>query len=542
MQSGTLRIKILSLALLLFSSVGQAATGPEIAHLLNQRYQSTSTQCPGANPAYYCNGVLLRGSEGAGEFWKHSAQSTQLGAEGFNYLRVDLDTRTLTQKYGAVFSDQFTAIGLGKALDVLCAYPFEFPVQGTRPDLGCGWTAAVNSAQDVSSCNALGVTDADGWLAHFAQQGNQPVAQCSLSSQDPLQFMASLIAHQRLDTTWSARPTLLQIRNWDAQTPAQLPLQGLFYDVTQPGALLGAQKDQRDYFIATRDWLPILRMDLSQAPDKVFGFSQQDQLYIGYQVAAKLNAQSIDKATTCRGNTASFNCTGVLIRSTDVSTGFHSWNPSPSSVKGNGVSFTFIRDGALVTRTYKPQGFIVRESFAPSGKPLAVRCLYPFDAGTSGSADICRTHGGQCEELGITTKELWIQHYAATPTRTCAFNTDAQNFQLATTVRPDANDPLGWNELIIAAWTEDNPQQLPLEAITIITPSHIAGDGVAGARYIQRDYFQVTGRFVPIVRVLFTAAPGSVFSYDVKDQALEDSTTQTLANVIPFLPNSMRSD
>lgn len=542
MKIGNSLIKKLLLALLLVSCASEAATGPEVAQLLNTRYQNTAAKCVGDNPAYFCSGVLVRGSQGAGEFWKHSADSITLGAQSFTYVRADLDTRTLTQKNGVVFSDQFTAIGLGKPLDVLCAYPFEFPLQSSRPDYGCGWSAMARSIQDASSCAAQGVTDAQGWLAHFEQQDNQPARQCSLSSHDPAQFMASLTAHQSIDAGWSAKPTLLQIKNWDAQAPKQLPLQGLFYDATRTGSLLGAQKDQRDYFIATGDWLPILRMDLSQAPDGVFGFNQQDQLYIGYEVASRLNARSVDTAPQCHGNTASFYCNGVLIRATDVSTAFHSWNPSPGSVKGNGVSFTFIRADALITSVYKPQGFIVRESFAPTGKPLTVRCLYPFDAATGGSADICRTHGGQCDELGITTREGWVQRYATIPMKSCAFNATPEQFQLATTVRADANAPLGWNELIMAAWTEDNPEKLPLEAITINAPSHVAGDGLAGARFIQRDYFQVTGRFVPIVRVHLNATPGSIFIYNPQDQTVQDTSMAMLSNAIPFLPSSLRND
>ncbi|MGY2442756.1 hypothetical protein [Pseudomonas sp. SDO52101_S400] len=542
-MQNTLRIKILLLALLLFSSVGQAATGPETAQLLNQRYQNTPSQCPGDNPAYFCSGVLVFGSDGPAEFWKHSATATQLGAEGFNYLRADLGTRTLPQTYGAVFSDQFTAIGLGKSLDVLCAYPFEFPIPATRPDMGCGWAAAaLERAQDVSSCTALGVTDAQGWLAHFAQQGNQAVAQCSLSSQSPTQFKASLIAHQGLDATWSALPMRVQIRNWDEPAPARLSLQALFYDMKQAGSLLGAQKNQRDYFKATGEWLPILRLDLSLAPNGVFGFNKEEQLYTGYEVAARLNARAVDKTENCKGNTASYHCAGVMIRATSVSTGYHSWNPSDQSIKGNGVSFTFVTHGAKITQAYRPQGFIVRESFAPSGKPLTVRCIYPFDAATGNSPDICRTHGDTCDALDVTTSDLWTARYASTPTRSCAFNTDAQNFQLATTVRPFAVDPFGWNELVIEPWTEEHPERLPMEAIAIFSPSYNAGDGLAGARFIQRDYFQVTGRFLPIVRVLFTAAPGSTFSYDVEDQALGDSSTQTLKNAIPFQPESMRDD
>ncbi|MGG7676035.1 hypothetical protein ACQ4OE_26715, partial [Pseudomonas sp. WC2] len=268
----------------------------------------------------------------------------------------------------------------------------------------------------------------------------------------------------------------------------------------------------------------------------------------GYQVAARLNKRSIEKITECRGGTAAFNCTGVLIRAVDVSPAFHAWNPSPSSVNGNGVSFTFITDGALIKQTYKPQGLVLRESFAPVGKPLTVRCLYPFDAGTSGSQDICRAGGRpMCDEANIDTREKWVAAYATVPTRTCAFNTQPGPFQLGTTVRPDATDPLGWNELIVGAWTEENPEQLPIEAFTIIKPSHTAGGdpgdtGVVGARYVQRDYFQVTGRFIPVLRVTFTSAPGEIFSYDPQDQALGDVAMAQLSNAIPFLPNSMRDD
>lgn len=529
------------LTLLVFSTLSEAATGPEVAQLLNKRYQNTTAECVGSHPAYFCSGVMLSASEGPEAFWNHSAPSTELGARSLGYLRADLNIGNLGVKNGAIFSDQFTAIGSGKPLDILCVYPLEFTVQTTRPDFGCGWVAAVKNLQDVSSCTALGVNNAAQWLAHFAQQGSQRAAQCSLSTHDAGQFAASLVA-RRAELDETLEPVQLQVRNWEVQAPATLPVQALFYNVQQAQSLLGAQKDQRDYFTATGNWLPILRLDLTQPPNAVFGFDQQDQLYIGYAIAARLNARATEQKTSCRENTASFNCTGVLIRSTDVSTAFHAWNPSPSSVKGNGVSFTYITDGALIRKTYKPQGFVMRESFAPSGKPLAVRCLYPFDAGTGGSADICRTHGGLCEELEITTRDSWVARYKNTPTRTCAFGTDANLFQLATTVRPDAVDPLGWNELIIAAWTEEHPEQLPLEAFTVFIPSHIAGDGVAGAKYIQRDYFQVTGRFIPILRVTFASPPGSIFTYDPQDQALQDQTMAQLSNAIPFLPSSMRDD
>ncbi|HGM5554846.1 TPA: hypothetical protein ACKP2V_005171, partial [Pseudomonas putida] len=68
--------KVLLLALWLLNSLAVAATGPEVARLLNTRYQNTTAECVGNHPAYFCSGVLVRGSPEAGEFWQHDATST----------------------------------------------------------------------------------------------------------------------------------------------------------------------------------------------------------------------------------------------------------------------------------------------------------------------------------------------------------------------------------------------------------------------------------------------------------------------------------
>ncbi|MHC8393510.1 hypothetical protein ACYZT8_07565 [Pseudomonas sp. LB3P93] len=522
------RARQLLFALLFVSSASHAITGPEVAHLLNSRFKNTTTECAGDNPAYFCSGVLLLPSQGPNEFWKPDAPSTALGARSVAYVRADLDTRTLTQKNGAVFSDQFTAIGWGKSLDVLCVYPFEFPVQSTRPDFGCGGTAAAKNTQDVSSCAALGVTDAPGWLTHFGQQGNKPAGQCSLSSRDPAQFMASLIAHQNLDADWSAKPTLLQVKNGDAQAPEQLPLQGLFYDVTQTGSLLGAQKDQRDYFNATGDWLPILRMDLTQGADAVFGFNQQDQLYIGYQVAARLNARYADTAPECRGGTPAYFCNGILIRITDASPAFHAWNPSDGSIARNGVAFSYMRADVHLPALawYKHQGLIMKEMAAPTAYPLTVRCAYPIDGDTFFRSDSCNEHSGSpqasvpCAAQGITTSQAWIDHIykQANKGAGCSFTGETLPFEVSIRARALANAPerANHNEVVMASWPQNIADQLPLDAFF-----YVAITGRPNAQFFQRDYFQQTGRFLPIVHVDLAAASGHVVSYDPADQTVQ---------------------
>lgn len=52
------------------------------------------------------------------------------------------------------------------------------------------------------------------------------------------------------------------VSTWNAQVPAQLPIQAIFYDVTRAGALAAAQRSQRAYFDATAQWLPVVRLHL----------------------------------------------------------------------------------------------------------------------------------------------------------------------------------------------------------------------------------------------------------------------------------------
>jgi len=514
-----------------------AATGPEVARLLNTRYQNITVECVGNHPAYFCSGVLVRGSPEAGEFWQHDATSTQLGAESFSYLRADLGTRALAQKSGVVFSDNFTAIGQGKALEVLCAYPFAFVMTGTRPAFGCGSNSIKGAEPDLSSCAAQGVTDALSWMTHFQEQGLQPDKQCSLSSHAPTMFKASLIAHEGFDATWAARPNLLQIKNWDAAAPKQMPIQALFYDVLQIGSLLGAQKDQRDYFAATGDWLPILRMNLQQPSGAVFGFNQQDQLYTGYQVASRLNARYADTSPACRGDTAAYNCNGVLIRITDASPAFHAWNPSPGSTLRNAVAFSYLRSDVYASRLVygKNQGLIMKELAAPAAYPLTLRCAFPFDGGTDFRSTGCNEHSldpvrsRPCDEQGINSGQQWVALFYTLSHKStgCSFNSSAEQFEQSVVARSflNATDQTQHNEVVIASWPQDFGDRLPLEAFF-----YIADAGKASAAFFQQDFFQQTGRFLPVVHLNLAADTGHEFTYDPADQSVSQTFLQKPLN------------
>lgn len=436
-----LLIRSTLLLCLLFGGFARAVTGPQVAQVLNSRYAIDTPECVGNTARYHCSGVLVRGSQASQgrPFWSLSPEAINSGYERFAYLRKDLARDPSVLQNGYVFTDKFTAIGLGKQLDVLPA---------------------------ASDSEAL-------------------------------------------------------VKNWDAAAPKQMPLQALFYDLNTAGALRGAQRDQLAYFQATGEWLPVLRLQRDEAQHTPFGFNQADQLYVGYQVAAQLNARYADTSPTCRDGRAGFYCKGVLVRTTDQSTAFHSWNPSPGSVRGDGASFSYLRADAGVIRFYKSQGFVIREQASPVGNPMRLRCAYPYDAGTGGSADVCRTHGGLCSELGVTSVQAWVARYGARVNASCAFDVDPQQFQLSIDVRQNRGDGYGWNEFMVAAWPQNNPAQLPIEAFIWNVQALVPGNGLIGAQYDQKDYFQVTGRYIPILRATLGAADGQVFVFNPEEQGVQ---------------------
>ncbi|TNF79136.1 hypothetical protein FGE05_26630 [Pseudomonas sp. ICMP22404] len=510
--------KFLYLVLILLGVTAHAATGPEVAQLLNTRYSSTPQACPGNQAAYFCSGVLVSGlmSGLPIRFWEHTDSAIALGARSFSYLRSDQGIRSLTQDSGMVFSDPFTAISQGKSVDVLCAYPLVASIQG---NYGCG---TGGTADDPGSCAALGVSDAAGWLTHFQQQGQQPALQCSLSSRIAAQFRASLLAHEQLGGSWVTQPNQLQIRNWNAEVPGQVPVQALFYDTSRSGGLRVAQRNQRDYHAATGQWLPILRLDLAGAEGIVFGFNLQDQLYVGYEVAQRLNARYFDTATTCPDGRAPFYCNGVVLRGTESTSAFQSWNPSPRSESINGVSASYVRADAAMSLPAWPQGLLFKALDAPTSNPLTVRCLYPFDGYTGALNEAC-TGRMECTTLGVDSVESWLYWYSTTPYNSCSFLPSVHMVQVLLDLRNTyAHPPYHWNEFVLVPWEQRIPERLPIDAL-FYGVAYNPGDGRAGARYIQDDYFKTTGRFWPIVHLRLDATDGQIFTFIPDDQCLDDS-------------------
>lgn len=310
-------------------------------------------------------------------------------------------------------------------------------------------------------------------------------------------------------------------------------VQGFFYDAAQldeallagklpsTGGLPQARASQLDYFNATGIWLPVLRLQRNEPKGRVFGFSQQDQVYDGYRTAQRLNARYNDTATVCRDGRAAYLCNGVLTRS--VSAGnFHFWNPSPDSIKIQHVSFTYIRRDSGVSVVVAQTGYATRELAAPARYAFKLGCAYAADTqtwdATQTGQNAC-TYLPQCSALGVNTVQTWRARFAG-QIRSCAFGTDAASLALINDIRRDPNGISPWSEWMIQVWPQNLGSALPIEAIYHSTTFAYPSAGLSDSQRLVRDFFEQTGRLLPLVKLDLGADKGQVFAYVPQDQNL----------------------
>jgi hypothetical protein len=265
--------------------------------------------------------------------------------------------------------------------------------------------------------------------------------------------------------------------------------------------------------------LPLLRY--APGSPTPFGFDETDQLDYGNQVVKRINARYFD-TNPCPADMAAYMCNGVVVRVTGYGAGFHSWNPSPSSIEHNGVSAAYLRSDLRIDLPFLGgAGFVMREFAAPAQHPFRMRCIYPSDGDTTARADKCGIWHNDprsvpCAQLGITDLQGWEANYAITgQVRQCSLAVDKAAFELSMQARSTFQNPIldvneKSNEAILAIWPQDIPAQLPLEAI-FYTEGQLAG-----AQYIQRDYMQQAHRFLPILK--FNKALAAPFIYLLGDQ------------------------
>lgn len=264
----------------------------------------------------------------------------------------------------------------------------------------------------------------------------------------------------------------------------------------------------------------------------------------GRLVAEALNRRYTDTRNDCNGKSAYF-CNGVLMRTTGANTRYHAWDPSPSSITLGGISFSYLRRDVGIQRfAYnETQGLIFKNNTASAQdgqRDVKVLCSYPSDAATvnrttekgCGPHPSYSSNSGTCatQTPPVDTIERWKSHYnavggsggfSARNQHQCSFGADPAAFALSLAVRdhfvvPSQERPLH-NELMLETWPTGTTTALPLEAVFYLT-QQTREVGLAGAQFIQRDYFDVTGRVIPLIQVNLNAS--FPYSFNIGEQAV----------------------
>ena len=270
------------------------------------------------------------------------------------------------------------------------------------------------------------------------------------------------------------------------------------------------------------------------------------QVLDGPAVAASLNRLYAGRTTNCGYSNSPpvFLCSGVTIRVTVKDPSYKVWDPSPTSVKSGGVSFSYLRRDSNFGRLAwgYGNGYILYPSFEAPQDKIALRylCSYPMDAWGwhRSETEVCGPHKDYpvqsqlCQNAGVTTaqewKDVWNIPGGNPNLRQCGFDVRSQSSGGAFNQSLQAKRLIGatgfneHNEIIIKTWTPGQPNTFPLMAFFFI-----AGGGDAGlndARYNQSDFYNSTNPkiIVPIIRVTpATSSTGSAtFTYVAADQAV----------------------
>jgi hypothetical protein len=539
-----------SLFLTMFFTVTvNAMSGQALIADLNAKYNSNVAQCSNGTPAYFCSGVLLRGVDYSTvfKFWDYGSQATKLGSVAFTYIRSDVGSTSVNshRNSGFILKDQTSALAAGKALNLRCIFPFPTESLDVRADHGCGF--APKTAQtdtDLANCAKLwgSPVTAAAWLKNFQEHSSLPKNQCSLSTVVAAQFKASLEAHTLVGAAWTNKPMEVLIQTWDKSKPESLPIEAVFYNASTPAKLLDAQKFQREYYLETSLYVPIVKLNLSASNKQVFSFNPLEQVY-GEAVAERLNIKYANVTSDCNGK-AAYYCSGVFLRVTGTKPSYHAWDPSDNSIATGGVSFSYVRKdlGIEILVWNETQGFIFKDSQTAERLgtyPIPLLCSYPSDGNTfnrttkggCGPNKAYMTNSRSCLEEGVTTLEKWKLHYRSVGgsgyfsnrnMHQCSFAADRDQFALSLQARnnferPNEERPYH-NEVMLKTWPRGIPRQLPIAAFFYLYKQTLEV-GVEGAKYAQKDYFDMGGELVPVIRVTLVEGEPTAFSFHRNEQS-----------------------
>ncbi|WP_242448786.1 N-acyl homoserine lactonase [Burkholderia metallica] len=269
--------------------------GNRVAQQLTDNYNNLAPDCGSAtNPAFRCSGVLLRGTVHSSRYhsWNPSPASVTSGGVSFSYLRKDSKFSKLAYGYsnGLIFVPY--RYNIKKNVidpEILCSFPIDANTEN-RVDKGCGSDNSFPT--DSGSCQARGISTAEGWLSHYkSTSGNKHAHQCGFDVHHGAPSSASIFKASIDSMTLIREESIheqneLRLATWDQDIPEKLPIMAFFYLAGHASGLKGAQGDQEDYQQASKRIVPIIRITLpsSQSDEATFVYDKNDQIVVPSQI------------------------------------------------------------------------------------------------------------------------------------------------------------------------------------------------------------------------------------------------------------------
>ncbi|OUI77827.1 hypothetical protein HK18_01025 [Commensalibacter intestini] len=546
-----------------------------VADDLNTNYNKIVTNCGSSDqPAYECSGNLVRlTSVSQYNAWDPNPHSVALQSVSFTYLRHDIKVELGYNKLlsGIIYYPPMITPADKEVAQIKCAFPMD------------GWSSSRSDGCkrpiDNKTCQDLGIHTAEGWYQDFMSRpiadSNRYVNQCGFSmtikgeniAQD---FNENLkIINNIFDETMLGADGQLpsyRINGYNEITikpfpsndqsqiinPEKLPIQAFFY-VSKDGnsGLADARYYQQQYYQKAHIIVPIVKVNENDPANISFSYNPEDR---GVTVADELNANYNKVVDNCGGkDNPAFQCSGILFRQTSYSSASHAWDPNELSIKLDGVSFAYLRKD-IHFRNFmnaRNSGFIYYPSQqAPSDIENAkISCAFPTIGwsndrpyGRCGSHTSYPTTSVECQQQGIYTADDWYKKFADTSVvglnkffSQCGFDVSNCGHDIATAFSEsikahnlaEANSNLsgsGSNEIIVRNQETDasgksvHPETLPLQAFYYQNAT-----GLTEAQKYQQDYYNTTGKVVPVVYMNTTDFNNISFEYKATDQVVKNN-------------------
>ncbi|ELY8689090.1 hypothetical protein HRD83_13190 [Enterococcus faecalis] len=256
----------------------------------------------------------------------------------------------------------------------------------------------------------------------------------------------------------------------------------------------------------------------------------------------------------CDFDKPTYACSGILMRGLFKPGGnyYVPWSVSPKAKeRGNVLSFTYLRKDLGFERfpfTYTA-GFITYPTAQVPKKHKALRplCYFPYDGYTDyrdeygcgktkeivlkDRYDVVNTkYSRRCQDIGVRSFGRWVTHYNKSHRRLfyqeqCGFDlrnekyatTNTQIGIQATNYIQNKTDTFRHSEIITSGWPSEE-EGLIIDKVPFMAFFYIQGTGsesISGAQRMQKDYYDRTGVFVPVVQVKLPGSKNDNASFSV---------------------------